>query len=156
MKRPAVDVLSVLPKDARPSPAEVEALLEIAYFTTAANGDLSDEECDAYRAAAPRLRAMAGAAERGPLSDRELSAEFDGFEQRLRHSNVEARLFALAGTLVSPPARRRAYALSYAFSLCDWETNEDEIRFLAQLARALGIESETAALEENARAALKM
>ncbi len=145
-----MDVLAVIPHDARLEPGEVDALLEIAYFTTAANGDLSDEEVDAYRVAAQRLREMAGAPRRGPLADREIEGEIDAFEAHLRHASMEARLGELAASLPSVAARERAYALSYAFSLCDWETNEDERRFLALLAAATELPADRVRVIEDA------
>lgn len=150
-----MDVLAVIPPETRLSPTEVDAILEIAYFTTAANGDLSDEEVDAYRVAAPRLRAMAGSPSRGPLTDREIEGEIDAFEAHLRHASMEARLAELATSLPTAEARERAYALSYAFSLCDWETNEDERRFLALLAVATELPADRVrAIEDAAHAKL--
>lgn len=155
MKRPPMDVLAVLgPEPPALTDAEVSALLEIAYFTTAANGDLSDEECDAYRVAAPRLRVLGGAPARAPLTDKELRAEFDAFEIHLRNTTVDDRLQELARALPEGAPRERAYAVSYAFSLCDWETNADERRFLAALARALGLTSRAPSIERAAERAL--
>ncbi len=143
----AVDVLRVLSgsveggtfrSSAKLSRAQAEALLEAAYLATAANGDLSNEEATAYRGLVPAIMALAGEKAKSP-SDAELRALLDKFDENLRHSTPTERLVALAPVLDTADLRDMAYKVSFALSLCDLATDDDEADFLDALTDAFGL-----------------
>lgn len=145
----SVDVLRVLSgtveggtfrTSAKLSRAQAEALLEAAYLATAANGDLSNEEAAAYRGLVPAIMALAGETAAAP-SDSELRAMLDRFDGNLRHSTPNERLVALAPVLDTNDLRDMAYKLSFALSLCDLATDDDEADFLDALTDAFGLGS---------------
>lgn len=120
------------------SRAQAEALLEAAYLATAANGDLSNEEASAYGRLVPAVMALAGETAKAP-NDPELRAMLDRFDANMRHSTPSERLVALAPVLDTADVRDMAYKLSFALSLCDLATDDDEADFLDALTDALGL-----------------
>jgi hypothetical protein len=142
-----VDVLRVLSSGAegqtsaaplKLSRRQAEALLEAAYLATAANGDLSNDEIAAYRGLVPAIFRMCGETKKAP-SDLELQSLLDGFDANLRHATPAERLAALAPVLETAELRELAYKLSFALSLCDLATDDDEADFLDALTDAFGL-----------------
>src|SRR6476646_8444348 len=62
-KNPSLEVGRVLPAVGNFSVKEADAILEVAYLTTAADGRLSDEEYESFRAVAAKLTAVASGTE---------------------------------------------------------------------------------------------
>ena len=123
-------------------PAEVDAVLELAFLATASDGLLRDEEIDAFvrtmlallgpRAAPARVRGIVGRLER----------RLDRGEQCLaaRCAQVEHA----AGALRRKAVRELAYKLAYVMSLSDLRTNDAEFVFVEGLREALHIGEERA------------
>ena len=135
-KTPTVQVERVLPAVGNFSVKEADAILEVAYLTTAADGRLTDEEFESFRAVAAKLKAMA-AGSTAQVSDAALNKLFDRYATRTEHAERIERLKALRGDLERPEARELAYKVAYAMSLCDLETNEEESEFDEELIVAL-------------------
>jgi len=127
-KNPTVQVERVLPDVGAFSVKEADAILEVAYLTTAADGRLSDEEYESFRAVASKLRAMAAGAT-AQVSDATLNKLFERYAERIDHAERMDRLKALRADLQRPEARDLAYKVAYAMSLCDLETGDDEAEF---------------------------
>lgn len=143
MSSPKVEVTRVLPaSDLSLSSDEASAILEVAYLSTAANGELSDQELVAFREVAPRIlgasarvegspyhSAGAGPSGNEPLAEAKLRALLDGFDANIEHVTVRERLDMLARVLERQEARELAYKLSFALSICDLETSNEEVDF---------------------------
>jgi tellurite resistance protein len=142
-KTPTVQVERVLPAVGNFSVKEADAILEVAYLTTAADGRLSDEEYESFRAVASKLRAMA-AGTTAQVNDATLNKLFERYAERVDHAARVDRLKALRRDLERPEARELAYKVSYAMSLCDLETNEEESELDAELIVALELGDEKA------------
>ena len=135
-KTPTVQVERVLPAVGNFSVKEADAILEVAYHTTAADGRLSDDEFESFRAVASKLRAMA-AGGTSPMNDATLNKLFERYAQRIDHAARVDRLQALRVDLERKEARELAYKVAYAMSLCDLETNQEESEFDEELIVAL-------------------
>lgn len=137
----------------RMSPREREAILEVAYLAIAADRKLNDEELEAFRGVASRLREIApqdpaAAApsrdEHRSMSDRELNAILDRFAEGVDRSAADERLRAVAKELVRPEIRSLAYKVAYALALCDLETSDKEFEFDLQLIDSLELSRDQA------------
>ena len=145
----AADYVSkVLPASAKLEPGEVDAILEIAYLTIAADRRLSDEELDAFRALLERLRALSGAS--GPVSRATLATTLDDMYARAdsareskRSGYDDERLQQLAKKL-GPEARELAYKIAYALGLADMDTSDEEFELDLQLVDALELPNDRA------------
>ena len=146
------------------SPTEREAILEIGYLAIAADRQLRDEELEAFRGVASRLRDLVGdpdvgpsskaapsahgdraqLAERAALSDHELDALLNRYAEGLARSDADERLRDLAKALTRPDARAVAYKVAYALALCDLDTSDPEFEFDLQLIDSLGLSQEEA------------
>jgi hypothetical protein len=158
----AEQVGNVVPSNLTLTPAESDAILEIAYLAIAADRVLNEEEVEAFRAVASKLRGGDG-----NMSEAELGAILDRFTSRLEHtratmssdaddddSETEAqrlfraeadeRLLALCNDLPKVDSRELAYKIAYALALCDLETTDEEFEFDLQLVDALGLSSDRA------------
>jgi len=82
--------------------------------------------------------ALAGKPTKAP-TDSELRAILDRFDGNLRHSTPTDRLIALAPILDTNDLRDMAYKVSFALSLCDLATDDDEADFLDALTDAFGL-----------------
>ena len=138
---PEVRVTRVLPA-ADLSPAEVDAIVEVAYLTTVADGKLTDAEIDSFRDVVCTLRKLPA------LGDRELNAMFDGFAKNIAHKDVADRLLELAADLRRPEARNIAYKLSFAMALSDLATSDAEGDFDDELLDALKLSADEAEVLE--------
>lgn len=153
---PSVDVTRVLELPAAKRLAErggkalraeeAEAVLEIAYLTTAANGDLADEEAEAFQAIGGKVRALAGQGSGAPLSRGETGRLFDEFVSRQKGVDRDERLKTLAKSIEAADARALAYQVSFAIALCDLETGDDEVEFDDELRAALEVGDRAEAL----------
>ncbi len=143
------DVAKVLGKDSF-SAAEADAILEIAYLTGVANGSFSRDELKSLRRLAHALAERTGATE-PVLPLEELVERFDLANEGI---DPQVRLAALAKVLTGDVARRAAYRVSYALSISDLESNEDEEELEADLATALGLRDELETLRNDVLGAL--
>lgn len=128
------------------SPAEAEAILEIAHLAVAADRKLSDDELRALDGIAGRVRSLAAKKfdANALLGDRELFAMIERFGDRDREE-ADARLREL-GKALSPAARTLAYRVAYALSMCDLDAADEEFEFDLQLIDALGLTDEQVGL----------
>jgi hypothetical protein len=144
---PAVHVERVLPARADLTVGEVDAILEAAYLATAADGHLSPEEHEAFRAVASALRHIAtgGAAGKAKaIADRDLDLLFERFSVRSEHVERAERVSAVRGRLGRTEVRELAYKVAFAMSLCDLDANEEEAAYDDELIEAFGIDGERA------------
>ena len=139
----SMHVERVLPSQGDFTDAETDAILEVAYLTTAADGRLSDEENESFRAIAARMRGMASGTP-VEVSDPSLDALFERYAMRSDHADIGARLKDLRGALQRPVARDLAYKVAYAMSLCDLETGDAEDELDDLLVAALDLDDESA------------
>jgi tellurite resistance protein len=142
-KNPTVQVERVLPAVGSFSVKEADAILEVAYLTTAADGRLTDEEHESFRAVASKLRAMASGG-KAQVTDAALNKLFERYAGRIEHAERVDRLKALRTDLQREEARDLAYKVAYAMTLCDLETGEEESEFEEELIVALELSDERA------------
>jgi hypothetical protein len=146
---PGVHVERVLPPRADLTVGEVDAILEAAYLATAADGELSAEEHEAFRAVASALRHIAagggGAASKAKvIGDKDLNLLFERFAVRSEHAERAARVSAVRDRLGRTEVRELAYKVAFAMSLCDLDANEEEAAYDDELIEAFGIDGERA------------
>ena len=142
-KNPSLEVGRVLPAVGNFSVKEADAILEVAYLTTAADGRLSEEEYESFRDVASKLRAMA-AGSTSAVSDAALNKLFERYAVRLENAERSERIKALCADLQREEARDLAYKVSYAMSLCDLEKSEEEEELDEELIVALGLTGDKA------------
>lgn len=141
----ATDFISkVLPASATLDAAEVDAILEIAYLTIAADRRLSDSELEAFGAVVERLRSG------GPVSRSQLDktlddmyARADSARESSRSGYDDERLQQL-GTKLGAPAREIAYKVAYAIGLVDMDSSDEEFELDLQLVDALELSNDRA------------
>lgn len=143
---PGVHVARVLPTRADLTVGEVDAILEAAYLATAADGELTHEELEAFREVASALRHIAagGGAVRKPIGDKDLSLLFERFAVRSEHAERLQRVSAVRARLGRTEVRELAYKVAFAMSLCDLDANEDEAAYDDELVEAFGLDGERA------------
>jgi hypothetical protein len=144
---PVVHVERVLPKRADLTVGEVDAILEAAYLATAADGELSKEEHEAFRSVASALRHVAtggGPGKAKPLGDKDLDLLFERFAVRSDHAERAQRVSAVRARLGRTEVRELAYRVAFAMSLCDLDANEEEAAYDDELIEAFGIDDERA------------
>jgi tellurite resistance protein len=143
---PVVHVERVLPLRADFTVGEVDAILEAAYLATAADGELSPEELEAFRAVASALRHVAagGAGKAKSISDKDLDLLFERFAVRSDHAERATRITAMRTRLGRTEVRELAYKVAFAMSLCDLDANEEEAAYDDELIEAFGIDGERA------------
>ena len=143
------------------TPKEREAILEIAYLAIAADRVLREEEVEAFRKVASRLRGV------DDISEGELGTLLDRYTNRLEHTKAtvipgddvdeamsersrllraeaDERLRVLTVDLPRPETRALAYKVAYALALCDLETTDEEFEFDLQLVDSLGLSHDQA------------
>lgn len=120
----------------RLSPAERDALLEIAALAMAADGILRDEEFEVFINA---MRRLYGA-------DADMQAARRKVEQLVEREewDADARLHELAASLSPGFARELAFKLGCLMTVCDFTLYGDEIAFDNNLRSALGLAPEEA------------
>jgi hypothetical protein len=129
-------------RDAAIPKEQLAAVLEIAYLAIAADRALRDEELQAFRGIAERLRARAG--DDAAIGDRELDRVLDGFSAGLEHTSIDERARAVGARLTSAEARRLAYKLAYALSIVDLDASDAESDLDLALRDALGLSDDDA------------
>lgn len=141
----ATDLIAqVVPESTKLSTSEIDAILEIAYLTIAADRRLQDAEIDAFRGVLERLRAQS-------VAQSELDRVLDEMytrAQAARDANGERgyaddRLRELAAKM-SAEARELAYKVAYAMSMADMDASDEEFELDLQLVDALEISNERA------------
>ena len=137
----AEDIARVVPeKSGLPAP-EVDAVVEIAYLTIAADRRLANEEVAAFHSVLERLR---GAKVAQAELDRVLDDMFNrADEARADNGYADERLRVLAGKM-TVAARELAYKVSYAMGLADMDSSDEEFELDLQLQDALEISNERA------------
>jgi hypothetical protein len=140
---PVVHVDRVLPSTADLTVGEVDAILEAAYLATAADGHLSEDEYEAFRAVAEKLRGIA-AGTRKPLADADLAKLFERYSVRSDHAARDERIAALRDVLKRTHVRELAYKIAFAMGLCDLDANDDEAMYDDELVAAFGIQDDRA------------
>jgi hypothetical protein len=146
----AADFVSkVLPEAAQLQPGEVDAILEIAYLTIAADRRLTEQELDAFRAVLERLRAISTGL-MGPVSRTQLDKTLDDMYLRADSARESSRTgydderLQQLGTKLKPPAREIAYKVAYAIGLVDMDSSDEEFQLDLQLVDALELTNERA------------
>jgi hypothetical protein len=120
-------IVELLPPNLTISTAEADALLELAYLVTAADGHLADVELAAFSALASKLR---GGADVDDLIGR--------FADKVDSAEIEARVRELA-PLVPKQHHDLAYKLALGIALVDYDPSTPEDRLHSILGDALGI-----------------
>jgi hypothetical protein len=162
----AVDgVLRVVPRDTALvlTKEEADAMLEIAFLAIAADRTLRDEEIEAFRGVAGRLRdlrggpAPAGAANPPhDVGDRELERILESFSADMDRAVADERLRVVAAAITRPEVRALTYKVAYALALCDLATSDEEFEFDLELVDALDLRrAEVERLEDEVLAAFQ-
>lgn len=142
-------IARVVPPGLRTTPAERDAILEIAYLCVAADHKLADEELAALRQVAGKLEG------RGPLTEAALDELLGRFAEWRAPGEIPELLRGLAAKL-SPAARTLAYRVAYGLAVCDLDTSDEEFEFDLQLIDALELTADQAsALAEEVQGALQ-
>lgn len=142
---------------------EAAAVLEIAFLAIAADRKLSDEELEAFRGVAGRLRDLAarGSDPSAPIgahvmTDREFELILESFSADLDRNVADERLRVLGAQLKRPDVRALTYKIAYALALCDLNTSDEEFEFDLQLVEALELSHGTVeGLEDEVLAAFQ-
>jgi len=122
--------------DDDPEAARLHAILEVAFLTAAADGELGDEEIEHLVA---NLEAWLGA----ELEAGFLVKLFEHLGEQLAADGAAIRLAAAAYRL-DDEARRVAYKLACVTALCDLDVRDEELAFLGKVADAFAIPSDEA------------
>ena len=123
---------------------EIDAVLEIGYAMANADGHVSIDELESFRALAKHLRP---AVKLDVLLDT-LSATFD------RAESLEERVRIAGARLARPAAREAAYKAAYTIAVFDLETNEEERDMDELLIEVLGLSARVDDLEAEVNGAL--
>ena len=134
----AEKIAAVVPAGAKLTPAETDAIIEIAYVTIAADRRLDPAEVEAFRGVLERLRGDAiDAIEVNHVLD-EMYARVervgDGLDEHLRG----------LGAKMSPSARELAYRVAYAMGVADLDASDEEFELDLQLVDALELTTDRA------------
>jgi hypothetical protein len=119
------------------SPAEHDAVLEIAYLAIAADRRLHAEEIHGLTRVAEHLSG-------GPLAHGALDAMLARFGQQLDGTTCADRVRVVGEALKRPEPRAVAYKAAYGLSLCDLDTSDEEFEFDLDLIDALELSNEDA------------
>ena len=120
-----------------PTPAELDAILELAYLAIASDGVVTRTEMEAFAVVMERLF--------GPeMTAKHIEQVLEQYEDSLDRSGFRKRLRTVAGQLQRAPVRDRAYQLAYAMVMCDLDTNLHEFEFDKALREHLGLDEDAA------------
>ncbi len=137
----AETIANVVPEKSGLPAVEVDAIVEIAYLTIAADRRLADDEVAAFHRVLERLR---GAAVAQAELARVLDEMYDRADAaRAEHGYADERLRALA-VKMGKPARELAYKVAFAMGLADMDSSDEEFELDLQLQDALEISNERA------------
>ena len=129
------------------APEHADALLELAFLVTAADGLLAAEEVAAFRELMGRVRGR-------PVTDDEVGALYERFSKSLEGSTCADRVKAIAPTLPSE-LRESAFRVALALALIDRDASPHEDALIDVLFQALQLDLERAeALAKEVRTAL--
>jgi hypothetical protein len=140
------DLIDRIIPEKRGTPAEIDAIVEIAYLTIAADRKLDEAEINAFRRVIERLR---GAAIPDGALDRVLDEMYARAErarlgdEAARGGYADERLRALAAKM-STEARELAYRVAYAMGMADMDASDEEFELDLQLVDALELTNERA------------
>jgi tellurite resistance protein len=129
-----MSIAHLVPKDLRPSPEHADALLELAYLVTAADGKLADEEIVAFTEIAARLHGK-------ERMFADIDALFDRYASHIEYDAIVGRLREVVTTL-PPEFHELAYKLALALAFVDQDPSEEEDKLHAILGEALGLSPE--------------
>jgi len=131
-------IASVVPAGAKLTPAETDAIVEIAYVTIAADRRLDPAEVEAFHAVLERLRGE-------PVDAIEVNQVLDQMYVRIERAGdgLDDHLRAL-GAKMSVPARELAYKIASAMSVADLDASDEEFELDLQLVEALDLSSDRA------------
>lgn len=129
------EATSLDPRDQRALDGAM-ATIEAGYLAVAADGEVTERELDALLG---NLRVLLGEG----LTRGELAHVIDELEASLDGDGLDARVSAVCRAL-APEERRRAFSLACVVSLCDGESEDDELDVLGRLAEALGFSEDDA------------
>lgn len=115
-----------------------DAVLELAYLMTAADGRLGDDEIEAYRDVVAQVRGQ------DAPSQTELDRLLDRFAANVEHAEPADRIRALSPTL-PPELREATFKLAVQLSLADLDTSREEEAVTEMLIEALGLSADRAA-----------
>lgn len=119
---------------------ESAAVLEIAFLAIAADHNLREEELEAFRGVAGRLRDLCTQGEAPhEVGDRELERILESFSGDMDRTVADERLRVVSGLIKRQEIRELAYKVAYALALCDLATSDEEFEFDLQLVDALGL-----------------
>ena len=113
---------------------EADGVLELAHLTTAVDEAFTSEEIAAFDAL---VATLLGPKASGQAVVREL-------ERRRQEDGAEGRLAVVVKKLGRVEARELAYTISFALSMVDLATGDEESDFDAGVVKALGIGEERA------------
>lgn len=122
---------------------EAAAILEIAFLAIAADRKLRDEELEAFRLVAGRLRTLAGRPT-AEVTKRELEQILEGFSDDMDRNVARERTRIVGERLTRPEVRKATYKVAFALALCDLDTSDEEFEFDLELVDALGLTREEA------------
>ena len=108
----------------------VDAVLELAYLGTAADGRLDDAELTAFAEVAMLVV--------GGSKPANVDALLDRFAANVEHEEIQARATALAKGL-PPELRELAFEIVVALGIADLDTSRDEMELEDMLMEALGL-----------------
>ena len=147
---PSIHVSRVLPT-AGPgtlSAREARAILAVAFLAGEADGEIMDEEQDAFSELAVALRGLVTQGD-PQMAEAELEQMLDELADRLDESGRAACLPDLARALERDLARDLAYKVAVAMSLADMNRSDDEADFDEVLIVALKLSEEQADILSN-------
>lgn len=127
-----MSIANLVPAGVNPSPEQQNVLLEIAYLTTAADGQLRDEELAAFKQIISRLRGT-------KATDADVDALLDKFAGAVEPEEIAARVQKIAPTLPSD-LKDIAYKLAVGLGVADMDAHDDEAELQVVLAEALGFD----------------
>lgn len=120
-------------------PIEANALLEVAYVAMAIDREVPEEELDAFRNLALRLRGLVDP-EAPPLSELDIETLLGTFARRVPTGRELVRLKEIGASLTSDSTRRLAFQLAFAMTLVDFATTDEEIALEGDIRDAFGID----------------
>lgn len=118
-----------------------EIVLEIAYLTMSVDGELRDEELDAFS----MIAAVMFRLDHKKLDDEALRAWLERFSEKLDDAGIQERLEQLVAKLGDDkPAKLASYRVACLMALSDFDSADREFEFDLQLIASLGLTQEEA------------
>jgi tellurite resistance protein len=142
-----MSIAAFLPLNPIPTQAHADALLELAFLVTAADGKLAAEEVAAFRELTGRIRGK-------PATDDEIGELYTRFTRALEGTNCVDRVKVVAPT-VPAELREPAFRAALAMALIDRDASPSEDALIDALFHSLELDATRAeALAKDVRVAL--